>query len=100
MHYKNIQKYWMNAANDLKFEVVCPYIFKAKSGAEIEIDVLVKGFGAKNGMLIVTDFDKIEPYVDDIDEQGFGFSTMSDDDEPYSREGCLEVLEDWGRIKK
>jgi hypothetical protein len=47
-------------------------------------------------MLLLSDYGVISPYLSVIAELGFGFSTMSEPTDPYSRPGCMEMLRDWG----
>ena len=87
---------WMRAARDLGLRVIAPFTVELSSGARIEVEFLLKDFGALNGMLIVTDFSRIAPYSKEILEAGYGFSTLSEphEIEPYNRDDFIEVLRD------
>jgi hypothetical protein len=45
-------------------------------------------------MIIVSDF--LRAHLVELKTLGFGFSAMTDPTDPYEREGCLDVLRDWG----
>ena len=60
-----------------------------------EVQALIPDFGAKNGMLIVSTFDQIEPFADEILRLGYGFSVISPADD-YVRDDAIEMLMDWG----
>lgn len=91
-------QFWSQAGKDLGFEVVSPFQLVLSSGHPLNIPILVKGFGAKNGMLVTTTFRSIEDYTDQIAEMGYGFSTMSEyaAGQAYNAEDFIDVLKDWG----
>lgn len=87
---------WQHISRDLGVDIQTPFKITLPSGARIVAPVLVLGFGAEKGMVIVTDYDEIEPYIDELVECGYGFSTLtpaSSDD--YDRESVIELLSDW-----
>ncbi|ULG94611.1 hypothetical protein FH584_20195 (plasmid) [Leptospira interrogans] len=49
-------------------------------------------------MLIITNYEDVEPYLEKIYEAGYGFSTLSEpsENEQYSRKDFIELLSDWG----
>jgi hypothetical protein len=70
-----------------------------RDGSPVFADVLLLGYGAANGMLIVEDFSTISGHADEIVASGFGYSCMSDpgEAETVSSSEIKEVLADWGR---
>jgi len=90
--------YWQRISNDLHVEVVGPTFLQIASGMRLEVDVLVKNFGAEHGMIIVADASKIAGLHDAIIATGFGFSIMDapSADRMYEREVAISVLLDWG----
>ena len=51
------------------------------------------------GMLLVTDFEILSPYLDAIDDAGYGVSVLGvpwQKDESSLLDGVIEVLRDWG----
>ncbi|MGQ2802265.1 hypothetical protein ACT54M_18000 [Leptospira santarosai] len=96
--YTNLQKIWKDAAESLDLEVEIPFSIILSDNLKINVPVLLKNFGAKNGMLITTNYEDIEPYIEKIYEVGYGFSTLDEppENEQYSRKDFIELLSDWG----
>jgi hypothetical protein len=89
---------WQQAASDMGLEIVSPFRLQMPDNREIEFEVLLKNFGAKNGMLLVSNYSKIEKVMSIILEMGYGCSVLSPSLESYrySREDYEDVLADWG----
>lgn len=48
-------------------------------------------------MLIFTDFSVVQPFVDEVEVRGYGFSTLSEPSRAaYDRDAFVEMLCDWG----
>jgi hypothetical protein len=96
---KLLQK-WKAAAADLGLDIVAPFSLDAGRGIKLEFDFLVKNFGAKNGTIVVTDFASIKPYMQEIDDLGYGFSVLDEPsnkaNEAYNRELFIDMLSEWG----
>ena len=88
--------FWKQAAKDLDFEVISPFILK---NLDIEAKILIKGYGAQKGMLIVSNYEEIEKKIDSIVEEGYGFSVLDEPmtNEEYNVNDFKDVLEDWGK---
>ncbi len=56
---------------------------------------LLRGYGAKNGMVIDDKWANIEPVANSLIEMGYGFSCIDINED--SIDGFQEVLDDWGR---
>ncbi len=94
----SLKEEWKIAAKDLKIEIKASFTLFLPSGKKIEAELLVKNFGAKNGMIIITDYDKIKPFVDEITKLNYGYSTLEQPlpTEKYNRDYFIELLNDWG----
>src|SRR5688572_15031315 len=92
----SLEAYWRAAASDLRLELEAPFSIRLASGAALNVLARLRNFGAARGMLIVSEFAVVRPHHAELIESGFGYSTMSDPTDPYQREGCLEILRDWG----
>ena len=57
---------------------------------------LIKGYGARLGMIIDKDWDKIEPVASKLVELGYGYSCF-DIEKSCSGEDFQEILDDWGK---
>ena len=89
---------WQEAADDLGFEVVSPFELVLKSGVCIRVPLLVRHFGATEGMLILSDYSLVASWIDEIQQAGYGFSVWSEPDPGarYDRAGFIEIFLDWG----
>lgn len=88
---------WIEAAKDLKIQVVHPFKFKTPCGEEFETQgVYLPDFGSIRGTLLTCRFDSDE-IMDAADESGYYRSSLSPYHyEPYSRAAYVEALNDWG----
>lgn len=89
---------WNAIAEFFNIEIINPYEFSVKSGLSISASALVCNSGAKNGMLIFSDFDIIESCRDELSKAGFGYSVMEppSSDNPFYPDDFAEVMKDWG----
>ena len=83
--------------HDLKVDV--PYNLQFADGISITAEVRLQGYGAVNGMLIVSNYSVVESRSDDIVRMGYGYSCLSQpyEEEIDSDEGLQEILNDWGK---
>jgi hypothetical protein len=88
---------WRQAAADLGLAIEAPFLLQLHDG-RIEARLLLRNFGAANGMLIVTDFSVIKPFMDEVGTRGYGFSTLSEPSSriAYDRDSFVQMLCDWG----
>lgn len=89
---------WVKAASHLRLDIVAPFSVTLPSGRRLEAAVLVKHFGAPNGMLIVRHYDEVKRELGAIEAAGFGFSVLEDPDpeEAFVVDTYAEILRDWG----
>jgi len=89
---------WRRAAHLLGIEVVAPFVITLPSGAQLGAAVLVKRFGAPNGMLLMTDYTKVRHELNALEEAGFGFSVLEEpaEDEQFVLDEFVQMLRDWG----
>ena len=93
----NLVVSWEKAAQDLHLDIISPFALILKDNTKLEIEVLLKSFGAKNGMLIISDFNIIKNNIEEIRSLDYGYSTMSiPKNDEYDRQSTIEVLQDWG----
>lgn len=88
---------WQQAAADLGFVVKCPATVDI-AGITFKVPVLVEGFGAKHGMVIVSSYSDVKAHAEALADAGFGYCVMSEPrlNEPYDLESFIELLSDWG----
>ena len=89
---------WKKVGEDLGLRVEAPFNLILEGGIELDFEALIVDFGAPKGMLITTDFSKVEKIDDQLREMGYGFSIMShpSQDRLHDSEGFKYVLLDWG----
>jgi hypothetical protein len=61
----------------------------------VSFEALIKGYGAKNGMVIDTDGSKLIRLSDELTSLNYGFSCLNLN-APDVADGFDEVLDDWG----
>ena len=90
-------KKWERASDDLGLSIKVPYEVFLGPGEIIKAQLLVENFGAPNGMLILTDYKAIEPFVEKVQKLGYGFSIFQDsENELYDKGDYISLLCDWG----
>jgi hypothetical protein len=89
---------WLKAGQSLGVEVVAPYRATLPSGVWIEATALVKGFGARRGMLIITDYSQVRSQLEALEQAGYGFSVLEEPGptDVFDVEEYAEILRDWG----
>jgi hypothetical protein len=89
---------WQKAAEALGLEIVAPFALPLQTGEALAVPLLVKSFGAPNGMLIVRDYNQVRLRLKDIAEAGYGFSVLDEpnEHEPFILDGYKDILRDWG----
>jgi len=98
MKLTNLQIEWRKIADQLGLVIENNYTIQTNDGDEIVIEVLLRNFGAKNGMCLITNFSVVGSHLDELNERGFGFSTLSDpeDNDKIDFQSTIEMLKDWG----
>ncbi len=76
MQGKNLQNYWKIVAEKLNLKIDIPYSIKYSDGSVQEIDIRLRDFGSKNGILLVPDYDVIKNRSKEIAEMKYGYSCI------------------------
>ena len=66
-------------------------------GDSVTFDALIKGFGAKNGMIISENGQLLQSYRNEISSSGYGYSSFNILGN-IELESFNELLDDWGKI--
>lgn len=66
------------------------------NGQEHQLQLLIQGFGAKNGMVVDLSWEKIKPISSWLASHEYGFSCFNPD-EQSSLSDIQKLLEDWGK---
>ena len=77
---------------DLEIESPCTLVL---AGQSFSFDALIKGYGAKNGMLIDSDGNKLKRLSSELSSLNYVFSCLNLHASDVA-DGFDEVLEDWG----
>jgi hypothetical protein len=94
--YEAAAHFWGRVSQDLNIEIVAPFELGLRDRAHIKALALVKNFGRINGMLILEDYAAAQPYVSEIINKGYGYtSNFRGSVDSYNRESIIEILRDW-----
>ena len=87
---------WRDAAAELGISISGPIEVAVESGA-FAADLLVHEFGARRGMIIVTDYAVVEPHEWALIQEGYGFSSFPPpvNGISLSTEDAIDFLRDW-----
>lgn len=100
MSKSRLLRKWEEAASDLALDIVTPFEVDLGNKRHLPVEFLVKNFGARNGMLIVTDYALIKPHLEKLESLGYGFSVFDEPRDPagevYDRDIFIHILSDWG----
>lgn len=80
---------------DLGLTVIRPFTLVI-SNKTLIFPLLLKDFGAKSGMIIVYDYADIKPFINEITQAGYGFSTLTFSDSPLDNAEIIDMPNDWG----
>jgi hypothetical protein len=91
------QRKWEAAGRRLGLQVDLDYRLQSM-GFDLIVPVRLRDFGARRGMLLVTDYSMISPYAEALVDAGFGYSCLSEPAEKSETNDStlIEVLLDWG----
>jgi hypothetical protein len=97
MRLSTLQRLWKIAGERLGLEVVIPFSLQLKGQHSLEADVLLRGYGAPQGMLIFSDYADLKGRERAVIRAGFGYSCMPQPSRPdfQSLEPVRDALEDW-----
>ena len=97
MSSKQIE-FWDKASLDLGVDYVAPFVLELSGGHTLKAELLVKQFGAPNGMLIFNESKQVTKYGDEMIDAGYGYSVMGEpsDRAEYSMQNYVKLLSDWG----
>jgi hypothetical protein len=85
---------WSKAAEALSVSVSGPLIFELERSSSISVDMLVRDFGVPRGTAVCTSYESIRPYISQMREAGYTFSSFGPGREGYecSRADLIEIL--------
>jgi hypothetical protein len=89
---------WRAAADDLGLSIESPFDLRLPSGPMERWPLVVRDFGARNGMIVLLDYSRIRDRRQEVHDAGFGYSVMEEagPGDPYVREEFVDLLSDWG----
>jgi hypothetical protein len=94
----SLGKAWVGVGKKLGVDVVSPATVTLASGASISADALVRGFGRRNGMLVIRNHEQVRRHVSELKTAGFGFSVLESpaEGEAIDIAEYIDLLRDWG----
>jgi len=92
------QSEWIGISEKLGLSVQLDYAVPLRE-KRLVVPVLLEGFGAEKGMLLVTDFDLIRDEAEELVALGYGFSCLSPSPGPIDWLSVLGLLQDWGATR-
>ena len=97
MSIVSFQKNWQDLARIFDLDIELNFPIQTENSLFIA-PVLLRNFGAELGMILVTDFQSIKSISDELQNQGYGFSTLSEplENEEFDKNSTMEMLYDWG----
>ena len=88
------QRHWHELAGKWGLTIETPFVIEV-ADAVITVPVLLRDFGGRCGMLLVTDFSVIKLHTDVLVDLGYGYSRLFED-QPGDDESLMDMLADWG----
>ena len=90
----NLERAVIVLRGEYNLDVESPFLLVV-NGEKYKFDCLIRGFGAKNGMIIDRDWSAIEPASEELIQLDYGFSCF---DVRGGVENMKLVLKDWGKV--
>ena len=86
------------ACKAIGLQIDLKYSVRAGNGININAAARIHNLGAKNGMLIVRDYNDVKGCVDELSKADYGFSVLSDPrpGEPFDLDTLKEMFREWG----
>lgn len=88
----------LQACNALELQADFNFVVDAGDGHAVETIARIRNLGAKNGMLVVRNYDDVRPYAQDLTRAGYGYVVLDEprSDEMFDLDSFKEMFRDWG----
>jgi hypothetical protein len=95
---KKLLSWLVQACDELGLHVDPDFTITLDGKHMVHAVARVRGLGAENGMLVISDYEEARDHLAEITRAGYGFSIL---DEPssqgeYDLESYAQVFRDWG----
>ena len=90
---------WISQACDaLGLHADFAFVVDVGDGREVCAVARINNLGAKNGMLVVRNYDDVQPYTETLARAGYGYSVLDEPrvDEVFDLDSFQEMFLDWG----
>lgn len=84
-----------NAATQLGVTLRGPADLSLSPSVTIRVDMIVEGFGAPKGTLVVADYSALQPHIALIEASGFTVSSFAEPTSESSVDDLREMLLEW-----
>lgn len=90
------QRQWIDISSRLGLSIQLSYEVDL-GHKKIAVPILLEGYGANKGMLLVTDYSLIRDVAEELGALGYGYSCLREPrPEPIDWDYIEEMLQDWG----
>jgi hypothetical protein len=91
-----LQAQWIKIAERLGLDVELGVPIPLSEG-QVVAPVVLRKFGARNGMVLVAKYEEVRAHTNSLVEAGFGYSTLGEPkSDDFDVNGVIEMLRDWG----
>jgi hypothetical protein len=98
MKTTSFQRQWIEISEALGLDIRLSYEIDL-GGRRLTVPVLLEGYGADKGMVLVADFGLIEDVADALVGLGYGVSCLGEPSPgPIDWKYVEEMLRDWGAV--
>ncbi len=95
MNFDNLINAWRDASKDLKIRIQSPFILITEDNRKLEFEMLIVGFGQRNGTIIFSADDMT--YFNIPEKYGYYCSALNPASyATYDRQLFIDTLDDWG----
>jgi len=90
---------WLvKACNELGLHADVGFLVVLADGHKVHTVARIRDLGDENGMLVVSTYNEVKAYLDEIARSGYGFSVLEEPSahEIYDLDSHREMFRDWG----
>lgn len=92
------QREWIEISEHLGLDIRLSYEIEL-GDRRLVVPVLLEGYGAEKGMVLLTDYDLIKDVTKELVRPGYGYSCLSEPlPGPIGWSGVENMLRDWGAV--
>lgn len=95
---KRLTSWLVQACNELGLQIDTDITITLPDKRAVHAVACIRGLGAENGVLVISSYDEVKDYLDEISRAGYGFSVLDEPlaQEKYNLESYAQMFRDWG----